>query len=281
MKPKTLALSGAGTACIALGYAAWCAAPGIFVGKGVSPERARRLTVVAHRGGSGIAPENTLAAMECGIASGADMLEIDIHQTADGILVVCHDPTVDRTTDGHGKISRMTLREIRELHIVDKCGKVTDQHIPTLDEVMALVGDRARLLIEVKHARGEYPGIERRLVETIRSHEAEERVTVQSFNDEVLLTTHKLAPRLRLEKLLICRMRGLPLIIDTGLSRFDYDRYSHVSSFNFYSGAVTRGLIDDMHAHGKEVKIWTLDSPASAPDLPVDGIITDRPDLWR
>ncbi len=97
----------------------------------------------------------------------------------------------------------------------------------------------------------------------------------ENFSDEAL------APELRLEKLLICRMRGLPMIFDGGFSAFDYDRYRHVSSFNFYANSVTRSIIDDMHAHGKEVKIWTLDSPASAPDLPVDGIITDRPDLWR
>lgn len=279
---KTKVIIGVGAACAAvLGYAAWCAVPGIFARRGMSTEAPRRYIVVAHRGGAGIAPENTLLAMERGIAAGADMLEIDIHQTADNALVVCHDASVDRTTDGHGTIADMTLEEIKALHIKDADGNVTDQRIPTLDEVLELVGDRARLLVEVKHARGQYPGIEQRMVEAFRHHGACGRVVVQSFSDEVLAVTHALAPELRLEKLLICRMRGLPLIFDGGFSAFDYDRYRHVSSFNFYANSVTRSIIDDMHAHGKEVKIWTLDSPASAPDLPVDGIITDRPDLWR
>ena len=195
------------------------------------------------------------------------MLELDSHQTADNALVVCHDASVDRTTDGHGTIADMTLEEIKALHIKDADGNVTDQRIPTLDEVLELVGDRARLLVEVKHKPGQYPGIEQRMVETFRRHGACGRVVVQSFSDEVLAVTHALAPELRLEKLLI--------------SAFDYDRYRHVSSFNFYANSVTRSIVDDIHAHGKEVKIWTLDSPESAPDLPVDGIITDRPDLWR
>lgn len=272
---------GVGTACAVLGYAAWCIVSGIFTHKGINLSDARRYLIVAHRGGAGIAPENTLKAMESGIEAGADMLEIDIHQTLDNAIVVCHDATVDRTTDGHGKISEMTLVQIQALRIKNADGSLTDQHIPTLDEVLELVGNRAYLLVEVKHARGQYPGIESRMVEAFLRHDAIGRVVVQSFSDEVLAKTHAIAPELRLEKLLICRLWGVPALFDGNFTSFNYEKYPHIASFNFYVNAVTRHIIDDMHAHGKEVKIWTLDSPESAPDFPVDGIITDRPDLWK
>jgi len=275
-------LIGLGSGLALIGYAGVSImSASIFARKGYTQEEARRLIVVGHRGGAGIEPENTLRAIERGIACGADMIEIDIHQTADGAVVVCHDPTVDRTTDGHGTIADMTLRQIRSLHITDADGKTTDLRIPTLDEVLELVDGRARLLVEIKRPKGAYAGLEQRMLDAFRRHDAEDWVVVQSFHDEVLSVTHALNPDIRLEKLLICKLRGLPYIFDGTFTRFDYDKYAHVASFNMYSRALSESFADEIHAHGKEVKIWTLDDPAGAPHLPVDGIITDRPDLWR
>ena len=278
MKTKLIAI---GSGIVILGYAAASIVPGLFNRRGYTPDEIRRLTVVAHRGGAALEPENTLRAIERGIACGADMIEIDIHQTADGAIVVCHDPTVDRTTDGSGTIADMTLDEIRALHITDADGRPTDLRIPTLDDVLALVDGRARLLVEIKRPKGVYEGIEQRMLDAFARHGAEDWVVVQSFNHDVLEITHHLNPDIRLEKLLICKLRGMPYIFDGSLTRFDYNKYAHVASFNFFSPAVTRGMVDELHAHGKEVKIWTLDAPADAPHLPVDGIITDHPDLWK
>lgn len=278
MNKKTII--GLGSLAV-LGYGAACLLPATVARKGYTPDEIRNLTIVAHRGGAALEPENTLRSVARGIACGADMIEIDIHQTADGHIVVCHDPTVDRTTDGSGKIADMTLEQIRALRIVDAEGHTTDLRIPTLDEVLELVGGRTRLLVEIKRSRGAYPGMEQRMLESFDSHDAFGWVVVQSFNDDVLATVHALNPEVRLEKLFICKLRGLPLIFDGTLTHFDYDKYAHVASFNIFSPSATHAFIDEAHAHGKEVKLWTLDAPADAPHMPVDGIITDRPDLWQ
>lgn len=272
---------GLGSGLLLLGYAAISIIPNLFYRKGYQQQEMKRLIIVAHRGGAALSPENTLAAIERAITEQADMIEIDIHQTADNQIVVCHDESIDRTTDGSGLIRNLTLEEIRRHSIVDAQGNVTDLKIPTLDEVMDLVNGRTKLLIEIKRTDDIYIGIEQQLVDAIRAHNAQGWVTAQSFNDSVLDNLHEIDPSLRLEKLWICKLAGLPVGIDGGFDNFDIDRYPHVSSFNFYYRSVTDALIQKLHAHGKEVKIWTVKGPEDTPRLNVDGIITDNPDLWR
>ena len=242
--------------------------------------------IVAHRGGAQLAPENSLLAIEKGILCGADMIEIDIHQTLDKAIVVCHDPTLNRTTTGKGKIAEMTLAQIKQYNIIDQNGKATAERIATLQQVLDLVesyrakGSDVKMLIEIKHASGQYPGIEQRLVDEIRRRDAFGWCTAQSFADPVLLTLHSLCPNLRIEKLLLFRLPGLPLIVDGfSITRFSYEKYHFVSSFNMMWQGANRSVIDDIHRHGKEVKLWTMQG-TDAPVLDADGFITDRPDLW-
>ena len=108
----------------------------LFGKKGYGQQRIGELVVVAHRGGAGMAPENSLTCIRKGLESGADMIEIDIHLTKDGEIVVCHDREIDRTTNGKGRIADMTLEELREYRIVDKDGNATDDVLPTLGEVL-------------------------------------------------------------------------------------------------------------------------------------------------
>lgn len=266
---------------IILGYATISVFPNLFYKKGYTEAQQRSLIVVAHRGGSSLGPENTLLAIERGIQAGADMVEIDIHQTRDGQLVVCHDESIDRTTDGSGLIRELTFDEIRSYNIVDANGNKTDLKIPTLDEVLELVNGRVKLLIEIKRTNDIYQGIEKQMVDAVKAHDAMSWVVGQSFNDSVLENLHAECLEMRLEKLWICKFAGIPVGYDGTFSRYDYDKYSYVSSFNFFKSAVTDVLVDEIHRHGKEVKIWTVMSPAETPTLSVDGIITDSPNLWR
>ncbi|MDH7569578.1 MAG: glycerophosphodiester phosphodiesterase family protein, partial [Armatimonadota bacterium] len=111
----------------------------------------RRPVIVAHRGASGAAPENTLAAFRRALELGVPMLELDVHRSADGTIVVLHDATVDRTTDGSGAVAQMTLNEIRRLDAgVKKGPQFAGERIPTLAEVCALARGRAFLFVEVK-----------------------------------------------------------------------------------------------------------------------------------
>lgn len=274
-------LAGLGASVLALGYAALSAIPNIFYHKNYTPAEIAGLIVVAHRGGASLGPENSLYTIEKGIGAGADMIEIDIHQTADRKLVVCHDQSIDRTTDGKGLIRDLTLDEIRSYHLLDAEGNPTDQVIPTLDEVLDLVAGRTKLLVEIKRTANIYQGIEQQLVDAITSRDAFGWVVAQSFNDSVLENLHAICPTLRLEKLWVCKLAGLSEGIDGTLTDYSFEKYSYVSSFNFFYRSVTESMINDIHAHGKEVKIWTVGAPSETPHLNVDGIITNYPQLWR
>lgn len=237
--------------------------------------------VVAHRGGAGLGLENTLSCIEKGIAAGADAVEIDVHLTKDGHIVVCHDATVDGVTDGNGKIAEMTLAQVRELNIIDSAGNVTGEHIPTLAQVIELVDGRCGLLIEVKRKRGSNKGIEYKLINEIVGRGATDWVAVQSFSDDVLETLFLLDAPFGLEKLIVFKIPLLPLIYDGSLRFFSFDKYDYISSFNFHRKCLPRNLAAKIRAAGKEIKVWTLDGRSDAPSATVDAVITDRPDLWK
>lgn len=282
MKNVTKVLWGIGLSSLAIvGYAGVSFLPGLIYKKGYTAQEIKRLIVVGHRGGAGLGPENTLLAIERGIQAGADMIEIDIHQTKDGKVVVCHDQSIDRTTTGTGLIRDLTLKEIRATRIVDENGNVTNQTIPTLDEVLDLINGRVKLLVEIKRTQDIYQGIEQQLVDAINAHNAGSWVVAQSFNDSVLENLHAISPDLRLEKLWVGKFAGLGTGFDINFSKYDLEKYSYVSSFNFFYLAVTRSMIDQLHQHGIQVKIWTVKGPEDTPHLPVDGIITNYPDLWK
>lgn len=222
--------------------------------------------IVAHRGGAGLGMENSLSCLAKGIAAGADMVEIDIHLTSDNQVVVCHDRTVNRTTDGKGKIAEMTFEEVRKLRLKDANGKPSDETLPTLAEVLELCKGRCGILLEIKKKKGLYEGIEQLAYDEVVAHGMTDQVVFQSFDDDVLVKLHEIDPGLRLEKL-----RFFPLS--------SIESYGFVTSFNIQHNLVTQRFIRRAHEAGKEVKVWTLDKPSKAPSG-VDGIITNRPDLF-
>ena len=254
--------------------------PGFFLAKGYDIERRTEMQIIAHRGGESLGSENTLACIRHGLAGGADMIEIDIHLTKDNYIVICHDTSVNRTTNGSGEIRDMTLAELRKLRIVDNAGNLTDELIPTLAEVLDLVKDQAKLLVEIKQAGDRYDGLELLLMNQLKAFGDYSWVIIQSFNDSVLEKIHALNPEQRLEKLFVFKVPGLPIIFDVSFNSFSYEKYSYISSFNINYTSVTTQLVEEIHAQGKEVKIWTVKDPDSTPDLPVDGVITSSPELW-
>ena len=266
---------------LAAAYIVLSIAPNTFAKKGLEPMDNPGMLIVAHRGGAGLGPENTLSSIEKGLAGGADMIEVDVHLTKDGFLVVCHDQKVNRTTNGKGAIKEMTLAEIRELSVVDANGNITEEHLPTLSEVMGLVEGRAQLLVEIKKSGSLEPNVGQILLDELAKADAATWVVVQSFDDSVLESIHAISPQQRLEKLLFFKLPGLPVIFDWRFTRFSFEKYSHISSFNIMYPAASNRFVKAIHNHGKEVKIWTVNKPGKAPDLPVDGVITDRPDLWK
>lgn len=260
----------------------------IFYQQGyTTKEEMDNIMIIGHRGGASLGPENTLECIRKGIEAGADMIEVDIHLTRDNHIVICHDQSINRTTNGKGLIRELSLDDIRQYRVIDDNGVMTDEHLPTLEEVMDLIqqaregGNPCKLLIEIKRTNDIYQGIEELLWTEIKRRHATGWVFVQSFNDSVLKNLHQIAPSLRLEKLFFLKFPGLPVVIDGfNMSWFSYEKYEYVYSFNMHYLWLTDSFLDDVHNHGKEVKIWTLEGPP-APHKRVDGIITNRPDLWK
>lgn len=233
--------------------------------------------IVAHRGGAGLGMENSLSCIEKGIEVGADMVEIDIHLTADGRIVVCHDRKVNRTTNGKGRIAEMTLAEIQQLRLLDKDGNPSNETLPTLEQVLELCKGRCQMLIEIKKKKGLYEGIEVLADSLVKQYGMQDQVVFQSFNDEVLFKLHEIDPTLKIEKLLFYLMGNT--IFDGTFTVFSTEKYEFVESFNIYNAFASQRFIRRMHEMGKEVKVWTVNKQKKVP-VGVDGIITNRPDLF-
>src|SRR5215216_2307304 len=156
------------------------------------------LQIIAHRGGPTNAPENTLAAFRNAITQGADWLEFDVQMTKDGALVVIHDETVDRTTDGTGAVGNQTLEQIRSFD----AGQ--GEHVPTFEEVLALAKTNGvKILPETKSAHL-YPGVEEKLLQVLEQANYLDQTVIQSFEADSLDKLARLNPQAKL-----CALFGL------------------------------------------------------------------------
>ena len=237
-----------------------------------------RPLVVAHRGGAGEGLENVLSNIKKSVELGVYAVEVDVRLTADGCVVLCHDATVNSTTNGKGRVSRLSLKELQSFRIVDGKGCVTNETIPTLRQVLQFVDGRCKVLVEIKEGGR---GIEEAVVEDVLACDAVDWVAVHSFSDEVLLRLRGMDAPFPLEKLIVFKVPLLPLIFDGTLRFFSFEKYSYISSFNFHKRCLPRSLAAKIRARGKAVKVWTVRSAADVPAAEVDAVITDYPSSWN
>lgn len=157
--------------------------------------------LMAHRGNRVHCPENTLAAFHWAIKEGADILETDLHLSADGILVCIHDAMLDRTTDGGGPVSSRTLAELKALSA--SCGRpeFENERIPTLEEVCAILPDGVALALELKTSRFLEPPTGRQLAEQLRTSGVFDRTVLLSFHLDYLQAVQREAPDLPIGKI--------------------------------------------------------------------------------
>lgn len=152
--------------------------------------------VMAHRGNSVACPENTLAAFRRAFADGADLLETDLHLSADGVFVCIHDATVDRTTDGHGPVAEQTLAELKRLSASYGRPEFAAERIPALEETIALLPPFAVLALELKTDRFLEPEVARRLAGQLDAAGVATRTVVLSFSLPRVLAVKAVAPHL-------------------------------------------------------------------------------------
>ena len=241
------------------------------------------IATIAHRGGRRIAPENTLAAFRAGMATGVDFLELDVHQTLDSVVVVSHDETLDRCTDGTGRIDAMRFEDIRKFDAGSWFGaQYAAERIPTLAEALDLVHGQCGVWIELK-AGGDYPGIEKRIVDLIHEKHAESWAEVISFDGEALRKIHDLDPNIKLQKLMVSNLTLLPIYMDTGIHFGSPKKYNFVDGYCYFHRCARRGIVRKVHRWGKKMNIWTINDTerlAKFKRRGVDGIETDDPAVF-
>jgi glycerophosphoryl diester phosphodiesterase len=249
-----------------------------------------RPLVFAHRGGADALPEHTLGAYLRALEEGADGLECDVRLTRDGHLVCVHDRRLDRTSNGHGLVSKRTLAELDTLNFGSwHPGYPADeQPLPdltrllTLDRLLEAVGDsgrRVRLLIETKHPSRYGAEVERRLVETLHRHGLTERrpddrvqVTVMSFAALALRRIRRQAPAIPTVYLLE--------ILPPGVGRGRLPFGARVAGPGVGLVRSRPALVPAIRAAGHQVYVWTVNDAADLDlvlEQQVDGVITDRP----
>ncbi|QBI20948.1 glycerophosphodiester phosphodiesterase [Egibacter rhizosphaerae] len=281
---RRLATRGALVAAGATAGAAWLARPTPVV-----PPRTlvtQRPTRIAHRGASAARPENTLAAFTHALDLGVDGLELDLRLTADGHVVVHHDPSVDRTTDGTGPVDSRTLAELRRLDAgagfvaPDGSRPFAGQGIaiPTLGEV--LTATDTFWVLELK-AGGER--LAAAVADSVHTHGAAHRVIAASFSDQLLATLRRLAPELP-TSLSPREMRALWHLSRLGLGRWTPTRGVAAQVPEHASGRYvpTPRFLTAAHALGMHVHVWPINDEGSMHrllDEGADGIITDVPDV--
>jgi glycerophosphoryl diester phosphodiesterase len=237
----------------------------------------------AHRGGALLWPENSLLAFRNALALGADYLEMDVHLTRDGEVVVIHDPTLDRTTTGTGPVRERTLAELGALRLKDPTGAVTEERIPTLDQVVALaVAARRQILLEIKtdEQRRRYPGIEEKVFAVLDRHRFAPSAIVMGFEAETWRRVRQLRPEARAGALY--SPRTLPA---TGLEpELQSLRQAGVAFVGLGQALVSPDVVAAARRAGLTLGVWTVNEREAIARFIGQGVgvvITDRPDLAR
>ncbi|MES2515017.1 MAG: glycerophosphodiester phosphodiesterase [Bacteroidota bacterium] len=243
--------------------------------------------IIAHRGASAYAPENTLRAFEKAIEMGALVIETDVHQTKDSVIVIMHDLSVNRTTNGEGLIKNLTVDEFHKLIISPVASSEVEKqqeiiHAPTLEEAIIAINGRCKLLIELKKGSSYYPGIEKHIVDLIDKYKAHSWIyTIHSFEKEALVNIAKRDSSINLQKLIVFK---LPLVSFNFDKHFNKDDYNNWQGVNVYYRFCSKRLVKKLHALGKTVYVWTVNKPRIARKMArrgVDGIITNKPDILK
>jgi glycerophosphoryl diester phosphodiesterase len=241
--------------------------------------------VVAHRGFSARAPENTMEAFRLGVEAGADAIELDVHLTADGQLAVIHDETLDRTTDRTGPVAGLTMDAIREADAGARFSRSDDAglpfagrelRVPTLPEVLAWLPDGIGLVVEIKA-----PAAADAVAEAVRGHpvSSDGRLAVISFHEGAIDRVHELAPEIRTGYLLAPTQPVGPALV------WATERgHAAVLPWDGDLGADPIPILAEATAYGREVGCYVVNDPERMQLLAACrlwGFVTDVPDVAR
>jgi glycerophosphoryl diester phosphodiesterase len=224
--------------------------------------------VIAHRGASADAPENTLAAMELAISKGADWVEIDVQETRDGEVVVIHDSDLKKIAGSGLKVFDSSLAELQNVDIGSwKDPSYSDQRIATLQQLLELCKDRINVLIELKYY-GQEIRLEERVVNIVEAASMQDQIRIMSLSYPGIQKMKSIRPGWNV---------GLLASVTIGdITRLEADFFAVNANF------ANRAFIKHVHGRGRKVLVWTVNDPISMSAMMskgVDGIITDKPQL--
>jgi glycerophosphoryl diester phosphodiesterase len=247
---------------------------------------------IAHQGGERLWPSNTMFAFQNAVDMGVDVLEMDVHQTADGVLILMHDDTVDRTTGGSGAINEMTFAEIQTLdagyYWTEDDGQTypfrgQGIQVPSLEEVFTAFPDMP-LNIEIKPDNA---AVAQAFCQTIREHGMAEKVLVGSFHDVALSAFREACPEVatsmtenEIRPFWILNVFGLSALFQSPAEAFQVPEKANLPVLGEVT-VLTERFVQNAHAHNIAVHAWTINETADMERLlalGLDGIITDRPD---
>lgn len=237
----------------------------------------KRTMVWAHRGASGYAPENTLAAFEKAVELGADGIELDVQLTKDGEIVVIHDEKIDRTSNGSGWVKDFTYRELAKFNYNKKRPEYGKAAIPTLQEVYELMKPTGLTVnVELKTGVVFYPGLEERVINLTARMGMEEQVWYSSFNHYTLRHIRELNRNARTGMLYSDGMIN-PVSYATHMVEADamHPAFYHLQY---------PGFMEECHKYGRKVHVWTVNEEAymrKVCEKQVDAMITNYPDLGK
>ncbi len=242
-----------------------------YNGNFISKSVAVQTRITAHRGSSSGAPENTMAALEKAVEEMADRAEIDVQETADGVIVLCHDTSLKRVAGVNKKVSDLTLEQIKKLDVGRWfSSEYQGEQIPTLEEVMEYAKGKIDLNIEIKNL-GNSSGLPEKVIELVEKHEMQEQCVITSTNRFYLKRVKAVNPEIR-----------TGYIISAAYGNFYSDDFIDLISIR--SSFVTERMIESAHEAGKAVHAWTVNGKVEMErlkQLGVDDMITDRPVLAR
>lgn len=259
------------------GMKAWANLRNRYSQDAILNETNEKIKTIAHRGVSNRAPENTMAAFRQALKMNCDYIELDLHMNRDGHLVVIHDTTVDRTTDGTGRVRNLTCRELKKFDAGSWFHpSFAGEKIPLFEEVLNAFGGKIGLLIELKKP-SLYPGMVERVAEILKERQSEltaegHPVMVQSFDLQALRRFHRMIPEIPVG-VLISRRKHMKQRVLEDLAQFaDY--------INPKKNLIDPQSAAFVHSLGMEMMAWSLQKRENVMPLlsaGVDGIITDDP----
>ena len=238
--------------------------------------------VISHRGANRYAPQNTLPAFKKGFELGADGFETDVHITKDGKIVLCHNYTIDETSDGCGEVAKKTLADLKEYDFGKYFSeKFRGTEIPTIDEFLSFVKttDISVLNIEIKSPKEEGTPIVSETIKAVKEYGLFDKLLISSFDPKILMEAKRIDKNCKTGFLYA---PNSPTLLQMGWKPLKFCKEIGADAVHPHFSFVTKAYVKKAHEMGLMVNPWTVNSEKQIDkmiELGVDGIITDFPDV--